>query len=362
MSKKVLIVQRVLTRYRYELLQELAPHVDKLGFITSQGEEKGTLKAFIPKNIKYKNIEIHQLKAIKLSYTGESRSTSLFLYPQCVKIIKNYDTIILEGTTNVFNNMYMVPLAKIMRKRVIWWDAGYSLNKRSMKRKTIDKIVYPLIKMSDVQFAYSTKAKKYMESYMGASNCHLLLNTINTEYFESIQDEIIESIKNRTIDKNNIKLLYVGAIEERKKIKELIDIVIENNENNNDKKFTLTIVGAGNYLGFLKKYIEEKNIDYIKFTGAIYDKEKLKKYYFDSSLFVLPGDGGLGILQSLLYGLPAVCTSADGTEEDYMDKKYILNNIEDFLFLNFNDLLIDYNFLYNKTNSTKYIIKLKEII
>ena len=37
----------------------------------------------------------------------------------------------------------------------------------------------------------------------------------------------------------------------------------------------------------------------------------MKRFYFNSDLFVLPGDGGLGCLQSLLYGLPAVCVSAD---------------------------------------------------
>ena len=362
MSKKVLIIQRVLTRYRYELLQELAPQVLKLGFVTSQGEENGTLKTFIPDDQKYNNIDIYKLKALKLNYKGESRGTSLFLYPQVLKIIQKYDTIVLEGTTNLFNNIYIIPLAKIMGKKIIWWDAGYSLTVRTLKRKLIDKVVYPLIKMTDTQFAYSTKAKKYMENYMGASNCQLLLNTINTEYFESIKEEILENIKNKKIDPKKIKLLYVGAIEERKKIKDLIDIVIKNNQENS-RQFHLTVVGSGEYLKYLKSYIADKNIDFVVFTGAIYDKEKLKQYYFNADLFVLPGDGGLGILQSLLYGLPAVCTAADGTEEDYMDKKYILNNMEDLKDINIKDI-VDFNYsdLLNKVKKNLFINRfLKEI-
>ncbi len=362
MNKKVLIIQRVLTSYRFELLQELAPSVNKLDFVTSQGNTQGTLKSYQPKNVKYDNITIHRLNAFKLGYKGDSRETSLFIYPQVLKLLKDYDTIVLEGTTNLLNNIFIIPYAKILGKKVLWWDAGYSLNKRTFKRKLIDNVVKLFIKMTDVQLAYSTKAKKYMQNYMGANNCHLLLNTINTEYFSSIQNEIKENINNYKFDPENIKLLYVGVIEERKKVKELIDIVIDSNEKG--KKFTLTIIGGGPYLEFLKKYVEEKSIEYITFTGPIYDKTKLKNYYFNSNLFVLPGDGGLGLLQSLLYGLPTVCTAADGTEEDYMDKEMILSNIEGFTELDFSMIhsTFKYNNLYSKVNSKYFLNKLRLLL
>ncbi len=362
MGKKVLIIQRVLTRYRFELLQELAPFVEQLDFTTSQGETTGALKSFIPKNIKYRNINIHKFNALKLGHKGDSRSTSLFFYPQLLRHIKNYDTLVLEGTTNLLNNIFIIPWAKLLGIKVLWWDAGYSLNTRTFKRKIIDSVVSIFIRMTDVQLAYSTKAKNYMQTYMGSKNCHLLLNTINTEYFETIQTEIQKNIDNYTYDPENIKLLYVGAVEERKKIKELIDIVIQ--ANNEGKKFTLTIIGGGPYLEFLKQYVLDNSVTYINFTGPIYDKDKLKTYYFNADLFVLPGDGGLGLLQSLLYGLPAVCTTADGTEEDYMANDMILNNIEDFTKLNFSQIhsLFDYNTLYSKIHSKNFIQIFLEII
>ncbi len=362
MAKKVLIVQRVLTGYRFELLQELAPSVEQLDFVTSQGETQGTLKRYKPKKIKPKNIKILTLNAFRFGYSGDSRNTSLFFYPQVLKLLKNYDTVVLEGTTNLLNNILIVPYAKILGKKILWWDAGYSLDKRTLKRKIIDNVVKIFIQLTDVQLAYSTKAKKYMQTYMGATNCHLLLNTINTAYFESIQDEIQENIRNYKYNPENIKLLYVGAIEERKKIKELIDIVMQ--ANREGKKFTLTVIGGGSYLDFLKQYVLDNAVTCIDFTGPIYDKENLKKYYFNSDLFVLPGDGGLGLLQSLLYGLPAVCTAADGTEEDYMDNKMILKKIKNFTDLDFSKihLLFDYNTLYMNVNAKNYIEKLKKLL
>lgn len=362
MSQKVLIVQRVITSYRFELLQELAPYVNVLGFVTSQGDDNGTLKKYKPKKIKYDNIKIYPLDAIKLNYKGDSRGTSLFFYPSVLKLINTYDVIILEGTTNIINNLLIIPYAKILNKKIIWWDAGYSLEHRTFKRKVIDFTVRQLVRFTNVQFAYSTKAKLYMEKYMGARNCHLLLNTINTEYFESIQEEIQENIKKYNFNENNIKFLYVGAIEERKKIKELIDIV---NEMNQSKQvYSLTIIGGGNYLTFLKEYVKDNKINNITFTGAIYDKEKLKKYYFDSDLFILPGDGGLGILQSLFYGLPVVCFTADGTEEDYMNKKYILKELQEIKDIYFKILRnkFDYSEFYKKVNSLNYVQNFAKLV
>jgi len=360
--KKVLIIQRVLTNYRFELLQELSPYVQQLGFATSQGDIQGTLKSYHPKEIKYSNIKIHEFNAFKLNYKGDSRGTTLFFYPQILKIINDYDTIILEGTTNLLNNIFIIPYAKLLKKRIIWWDAGYSLEHRTFKRKIVDTVIKIFIGMTDVQLAYSTKAKKYMQKYMGAQNCHLLLNTINTEYFESIQDEINENLNKYKFNPNNIKFLYVGAIEERKKIKELIDLVDEMNKDKS--KYSLCVIGGGNYLETVKKYVNHNHIENIEFTGAIYDKNELKKYYFNADLFVLPGDGGLGILQSLLYGLPAVCLAADGTEEDYMSKKTVLRILEDLQRIDIWKIrqIFSYTTLYKKVNYKFFIKSINKLI
>ena len=362
MKKKVLIVQRVITSYRFKLLQELAPFVEQLDFITSQGNTQGTLKNYNPNSIKYTNIKIHKLNAFKLGYKGDSRSTSLFFYPQVLKLLKNYDVIILEGTTNLLNNIFIIPYARLLGKKILWWDAGYSLEKRTFKRKIIDSIVYPFIRMTNVQLAYSTKAKKYMEKYMGARNCHLLLNTINTEYFDGLQSEIKSNLENYKFDENNIKFLYVGVIEKRKKVFELIQLIEEMNQLS--QKYSLTIIGGGEYLSFLQEYVEKHKTIGIEFTGPIYDESKLKSYYFKSDLFVLPGDGGLGVLQSLLYGLPATCTAADGTEEDYISKELILSKIENFKNIEYKNLRENFHYkpLFLKTNSKNYIEKLLETL
>ncbi len=316
---KILFIQRVITRYRLDLLKVLCKDFENVGVITSKGDETGTLKRAKYDDIldEYNNLEIHELPSFKIGYTGESRSTNFFLYPKAIQIIKKYDVIVFEGTTNLINNIYLVPYAKLVGKKTIWWDAGYSRDIRSFKRKIIDAVVKPFVKCTDAQMAYSTLANKYLIDHMGAKNAFLNLNTINTSYFESISDEIKGSIDNYKFDETNIKLLYVGVVEARKKIKELIDIVIRLNQNSNKKQFSLIIIGGGNQLTELKEYTQENKK--INLLGPIYDKNELKSYYFKNDLFVLPGDGGLAILQSLLFGLPVLSIKgADGTELDYI--------------------------------------------
>ena len=336
---KILFIQRVITNYRLDLLKLLCNDFVEVGIITSEGDSIGTLKVGNYQDIlnEYNNLKIHKLQSIRIGYTGESRSTNFFLYPKAVNIIKDYDVIVFEGTTNLVNNSYLVPYAKMLGKKTIWWDAGYSLPIRSKKRKLIDAVVKPFVKMTDAQMAYSTLANNYMKNYMGAKNSFLNLNTINTSYFDSILPEINKVIYKYSFDKNNIKLLYVGVVEERKKVKELIDIVIELNSSKRDKYFSINIIGGGNQLDELISYSEQ--YDFITLHGPIYDKEELKHHYFNSDLFVLPGDGGLAILQSLLFGLPVLSIKgADGTELDYITDERLLAESLDNIKLKLSEL------------------------
>lgn len=363
-NKKLLVVQRVLTPYRYELLCQLADYYSQVQLVTAKGERVGTYKLakFNTAN-RRANITIDKLSSIKIEYSGESRTFPLFFYPQVVFKVRKADILLLEGTTNLLNNIFIVPIGKLLGKRIVWWDAGYSLNQRTRKRKLIDFMTSLLIRITDAQVAYSTKARNYMTQYMRAKNCHRVLNTLATTYFDSISEEIARSVEEHQINHSNIKLLYVGAVEERKKVKELIDIVHRLNSPNH--RYSLTVVGDGAYRSQCEAHMKRQSIEYVTFAGAIYDKENLKKYYFDADLFVLPGDGGLGIAQSLLFGLPVVCVAADGTELDYIDDhRYVLddlNHLQEFLIkftsfykrhdaLRFSEKLQDKNFIFGLFN------------
>jgi glycosyltransferase involved in cell wall biosynthesis len=54
----------------------------------------------------------------------------------------------------------------------------------------------------------------------------------------------------------------------------------------------------------------------VKFYGEIRDPHDVCPYFLCARVLALPGAGGLALYQALAHGLPAVATSADGTERD----------------------------------------------
>lgn len=52
----------------------------------------------------------------------------------------------------------------------------------------------------------------------------------------------------------------------------------------------------------------------VTFAGPVYDPQELAIHFLSSSVFVLPGLGGLSINEAMFYGLAVICAGGDGTE------------------------------------------------
>ncbi|WP_106828377.1 glycosyltransferase [Parabacteroides pacaensis] len=322
---KLIVYQRILPKYRYELLKELSEIecFDKIKVIAAPGMLNGAQKT-------YTHIEnssdlcIEVVKCLSFMYKGRRRNTYIPFYPHKYGECIHYDVLLVEGTTNIFNNIFIIPLAKLFGKKVIWWDSGYSEKERSRVRKCKDFILSFFIKMTDAQMAYSKQAHQYLVNYMGARNCFFNLNTIATTYFEN-RYRLYKSFIEKKVDtlSTSINLLYVGAIEERKKLKELIDKLAPLCKL---YKIKFTIIGNGKYTEELYKCKESSPVE-LTILPAIYTYSLLEEYYKEAHLFILPGEGGLAIIQSIQFGVPVMTIRADGTELDYID-----NHVNGFIY------------------------------
>lgn len=325
---KIIIFQRVLPKYRYELLKKLSENdqIKSLCIIATKGERSGAQKSYTEVTATSKFF-VDFVSSLNFSYKGKFRSTLLPFYPLSYFKLLKYDVILLEGTTNILNNIFIIPIAKIFSKKVIWWDAGYSESQRSTTRKIKDFILSLLIRLTDKQMAYSSDAKDYMYSYMGAKNVFLNVNTIATDYFEKNRQFYKDAVEIK-LQKERLNLLYVGAIEKRKKVLELINIV--KNLQDDGKNVLLSIIGNGKDKDEMIN--SSKSLHYVKFYDAIYEYEKLEHFYLDSHFFIMPGEGGLGIIQAMQFGVPVITVKADGTENDYIKNGvdgYICDSLED---------------------------------
>lgn len=310
MMKKILIFQRVLTKYRYELLKELSENsaIEKISIIAAKGMKFGAQKTCRQAKNTDK-VEVNIVKSFNFLFRGKHRDTFVPFYPQMFFQIFKYDILLLEGTTNFFNNIWIIPCAKVFRKKTIWWDSGATFINRSRSRKLKDFIISLLIRFTDIQMSYSTSGGEYMKKYMGARNCFINVNTISTRYFRN------RIIMNKSIhSQDKLSLLYVGAIEKRKQLDTFIKML---SKENFSKQIYFTIIGNGAYAEELKKISHAPHIKLV-FVDPIYEFSELESYYLAADLFVQPGEGGLSIIQALQFGVPVTTVPADGTEADYI--------------------------------------------
>lgn len=118
-----------------------------------------------------------------------------------------------------------------------------------------------------------------------------------------------EKMDDRPLTIDRATILFVGRLQNRKRIDSLIRACAEMETRPN-----LTIVGDGperEHLQTLAKEIYPQT----EFVGAKHGLE-IKPYFEQADLFVLPGTGGLAVQEAMSYGLPVIVAKGDGTQDD----------------------------------------------
>ena len=234
-----------------------------------------------------------------------------FLFFRLIK--HNPDIVLTEGTSSILTSTIAFAYAKLFRKKIIWWSLGSLMGR---KTKGLSSIVHRWARFverhCDAIFAYSTQAENYFISIgVEPNRIFKAINVINIE-------PKINSIR----DAGQVKKLpgfhvaFVGAIAKSKKLELLVDAVSELSGTGN--RIQLHIIGDGNYLPTLKEYVNSKGsgVDVV-FHGRVTDglNVLLKQY----TVLVLPGLGGLAIVDGMISSLPIIAGSADGTELDLIE-------------------------------------------
>lgn len=120
---------------------------------------------------------------------------------------------------------------------------------------------------------------------------------------------------NRTIfNRKDKNLLFVGRIDKEKGVKELIYAIKELKYRKIN--VNLTLVGDGGYLPQARKIIKELEIeDVVSVKGAVWDLGKIKQFYLDADLYILPTyhEGFPRTLyEAMIFGTPIVTTFVGG--------------------------------------------------
>ena len=233
--------------------------------------------------------------------------------------VRSYDpdAIVLLGISGTFSNWLIALYAKLLGKRLIMWSCGWEAQEKgslALKLKKLFMLLY--FKFADQHLVYSTKGKRYLEELnIRPERITVCYNGIEIDDYHRQESAIRTEAANLRREMGAAGrpvFLYVGGMLREKKVDLLLDAFTLLAER--EKEAQLWLIGDGPDLPFFKEIAAGRPSDGIRFFGRIFDG--VDKYFAAADFFVLPGLGGLALNQAMFWGIPCICSEADGTEDD----------------------------------------------
>jgi len=317
----IVVIQRVLANYRegfFDLLSKKI-HYDLIC------SDKNAGKIIAPDKINNKKY-IYNPVSIKIS-------TQFIFFPFLFFTLISMQPkhIITEGGQNTINNLFVWLYCKIFNCDYTIWDLGKGHIKtsknKSFIRKIYDKLYNFILKDAKQVYTYNNRGIRYFRSEGFNKNIIPLKNTIDTrevEYAISNYDKNKQQCINEKFNKFKYYLLYVGVLNEKKRLEDLkiiMDMLPD--------EYGLIIIGSGNeqYVNKLKRLLDNGRTYFEGYKNM----DQLQYYYNKVDCLILPGLGGLSINQAMAFGTPVICTEADGIEEELVidgETGYIYDTID----------------------------------
>lgn len=273
----------------------------------------------------YDNKVTKQIKGLEgVNYTILENSHGF-----CKGLIKKArsDTDIIIGGSwdtpqELIETIILYAIIKIRHKPFIIWREDWDWQKENnIKEKILHRIIKYLCNHSNAILVPGTLHKQYFENKIEVKpeKIHIMPNVSNISGLESVK-------KSKSDTKT---ILYVGRLIPRKGVSYLIEAFERLNKELDNVK--LVIIGTGNQEDNLKNHVKTNNMSNITFTGKI-NNEKLKEYYLNANLVVIPsinegmGDPWVFVLnEAMYYANPVIATTAVGAAPDMIkDNGYIV--------------------------------------
>jgi len=319
---KVAFDTNVIAHYRVSFFVELSKYFDLL-VIVSDNKVIDGLKD-VREGLPFKSVRLREV-----TETSFIPTSSLY-HPNILETIKDHGTEVIISFSSSLDRMMINKKAlsyiRLNNIKTIWMGCDGYLSRSSLislifeilnPRQTL-RILRNIIALSRVDYflPYSSHTAKYLQysRFIPKNKISVAQNTIDSKELNTVYKEIK---KNPNTKKDPMRIVFAGRLTPRKKVDVLLKAFAEIL-----KKFPrakLDIIGGGSEEVNLKKIAADLKIySNVDFVGPIYEDRHLAEKLYRSSLFVMPGLGGLGLNTAMSVALPIIYTHADGTEEDIM--------------------------------------------
>jgi glycosyltransferase involved in cell wall biosynthesis len=315
---RIAVVQRVIFHYRIGIYERMARKWDVMVFHGKSVPKSKVVNALPPYLFPTKELFTICKRA------KNNPQQVLYFNPGCVLSLMrwNPDLLIIEGSNNMLNNIFIYLYCRIFSKKYIWWGIGHVPGrKESIYRKILTPARKLLIRNAAYCLAYSNYSAEYFKRIADPSKVKVLPNSIDNEAVEKEIEQISSEDKIRLrkrlgIPEDAVVALFVGALEPNKRLNVFIEALKK--LGGRGYKVEGLIIGSGVAASDYRKFATTLKVKNCQFLGKIV--KGVNVYFQIADIFVLPGRGGLAINQALINGLPVICnTPADGTELDMIE-------------------------------------------
>lgn len=215
----------------------------------------------------------------------------------------SYKHYIITGEPYCLSTWLVLFVNMLMRKKTYLWTHGWYGNESALKQ-VIKKVFFGL---SHKVLLYGDYARNLMiQQGFKSEKLITIYNSLDHDNQLKIRKKLKPTRIYQEYFKNDFPiLLYVGRIQNRKKIELLIDALYELHKD----KFFCNLILIGNQADDTKisELVSFYNLEkYVWFFGSCYDENILGELIFNADVCVVPGDVGLTVMHSFVYGTPVI--------------------------------------------------------
>lgn len=231
------------------------------------------------------------------------------------------DVVITEGASHLLGNVTGYLYCRLHQKSLIQWGLGRLFGRdTSRSRKLIDALFFRHVERnSGAAIAYSSRGVDYYrEIGLPAEAVFLAVNTVDTEHrIAEMRSYCAEQgLPYPSPVPASFKVMFIGALTEGKNVDLLLVAFARLLAHEPDAR--LQIIGDGDGRASLEDLAASLRItERVEFVG--HKSGGLAPYFYDTSVMVMPGLGGLAISDALCCSVPVICHIGDGSEVDLVD-------------------------------------------
>jgi len=238
------------------------------------------------------------------------------------ELIKNRPDAILIYGYQSFTNKIAFIAARIFKIPIIFRDEIDFIDYSKPLAKKIKRFILPLIFKIPSAFLYSyTRSKDfYISNKIPQKKLFFHPCAVDNDFFQR-QAKNTSKEKSRSeleISKNSKVVLYVGRLDKRKHVMDILEAY----EKINVKNKSLIFVGGGKQKEEIENYTKENYLKNVKVISFV-ERKNLYKYYSSADLFVIPSDydpSPKSMNEAMNFSLPVITSENVGTAKDLVKR------------------------------------------